>query len=79
MNAREFLDAHGREEAERVAVRAGTTMAYFEQLAGGHRRPSFPLAENLARESGDRMDTLSLMRAPDKKPPASNDVQEAAS
>lgn len=63
MNARDFIDEHGRQEAERVAIAAGTNMAYFEQIACGARRPSFELAERLAAESGGRMDTLSLLRA----------------
>lgn len=67
MNAREFLDTFGREEAARVAHRAGTNLAYFEQLACGARRPSFGLAERLAAESSGRMDTLALMRAPDER------------
>jgi len=77
MNAREFLDEHGRKEAERVAIEAGTNLAYFEQLACGARRPSFRLAERLAAASSGRMDTLSLLRAPDSKPSAAA-PQEAA-
>jgi hypothetical protein len=63
MNAREFLDQFGREEAERVAVRAGTNLAYFEQLACCARRPSIDLADRLAGASDGRLDTLALLRA----------------
>lgn len=63
MNARQFLDQYGREEAARVAEAAGTNAAYFDQLACCARGPSFGLAEKLVAASGQRLDLLSLMRA----------------
>lgn len=64
MNALEFLNEYGRDEAERVAVAAGTKYAYFNQLAYGHRRPSVELAQELVRASGGRLkfDALLLFK-----------------
>lgn len=62
MNAKEFLDKYGKDEAERVAEAAGTKYSYFIQLAYGHRRPSICLAERLVEASDDRLDLLALMR-----------------
>lgn len=73
MNARQFLDTFGREEAERVALRAGTNLAYFEQLACCARSPSFSLAEELAAASSGRMEVLALMRAKSER-----DAEKAA-
>jgi hypothetical protein len=69
LNAREFVDAFGWEEAERVATAAGTSKDYFAQLAGGHRRPSVDLAQRLVTESGDRLGLVELLtyRRPDKQ------------
>ena len=63
MNAREFLDEFGTKEAEKVATRAGTNLAYFAQLACGARRPSFDMAERLVAASEGKLDVLALMRA----------------
>lgn len=62
LNAREFLDRFGREEAERVCVRAGTKFSYFVHLAGGHRNPSTDLAKRLVRASDRRMSLTKLLR-----------------
>jgi len=61
MNAKEFFDTHGREQAERVATRAGTNLAYFVQIVYGHRRPSVDLAKRLANASGGEMDVAALL------------------
>lgn len=64
MNARQYLDKHGRDKARELAERAGTNLPYFEQLACGARAPSFTLAERLvAADEGGDLDVLSLMRA----------------
>lgn len=47
MDARSFLEKHGKAVASTVAERAGTNYAYFSQLAYGHRRPSVDLARTL--------------------------------
>lgn len=51
MDALAFLEKHGKEVAERVAVAAGTNYAYFSQIAYGHRRPSPDLARELVDAS----------------------------
>lgn len=62
MDAKEFLEAVGKNEAEEVAKRAGTNYAYYAQIAYGHRRPSPELAERLVTESGNRLDFAALLR-----------------
>lgn len=62
MDAYTFLKQYGREESERVAESAGTTFAYFYQLALGHRRPSVNLASRLEMASDGRLDFTSLLR-----------------
>lgn len=42
-----FLQELGREARERLAKGAGTTPAYIDQLAGGHRKPSHEMARAL--------------------------------
>lgn len=63
MNALEFIKTFGWEEAEQVALKAGTNRAYFSQIAYGHRNAGTRLAQRLVKESGDRLDLLSLMTA----------------
>lgn len=55
MDALAFLQAYGREEAERVAKLAGTTFGYFEQLAYGYRKPRPELMWQLVKASNGRM------------------------
>lgn len=57
MDAKAFLDTHGRAVAERVARRAGTNYAYFNQIAYGHRRPSVKLAQRLIEASAAEVRT----------------------
>ena len=63
MNAKQFLDAVGREKAEQVAIAAGTTMEYFCHIAYGNRRPSFELAERLVAASKNKMKLVPLLRS----------------
>lgn len=74
MDARSFLEKHGKELAERVARRAGTNYPYFSQIAYGHRRPSPDLARELVNASieevpaaDEQLDFESLL--PPKQPP----------
>lgn len=62
LSAKEFLDRFGADEAERVAVTAGTNMPYFRQIAGGFRRPSVELAERLVEASEQRMGFVQLLK-----------------
>lgn len=61
MDAREFLDTYGFEEARRVAESAGTNFAYFWQLANGYRFPSRDLAVKLEKASDGRMSRVALI------------------
>lgn len=70
MDAKSFHDKHGREVSERVAIRAGTNYAYFNQIVYGHRRPSVKLAQRLVEASAEeirakdqRLDFESLLTA----------------
>jgi transcriptional regulator with XRE-family HTH domain len=69
MDAKTFLEKHGRDKCVEVAMRAGTNIAYFSQIAHGHRRPSVELAHKLVGASQDmiaaqdeRLDLLSLLQ-----------------
>jgi len=68
MDAKAFLQKHGRDKAERVALMAGTNYAYFSQIAAGHRRPSPDLARRLVsasagvvRKPAEQLDFESLL------------------
>jgi hypothetical protein len=63
MDAHEFLKRHGSPEAEAVAIRAGTNLNYFRQLACGARRPSVDLALKLVEASDHRLDFNKLLLA----------------
>ena len=61
MTALEFMKARGDAEVEALAMRCGTTLAYFKQIAYRHRRPSVDLARKLAAESGGALDAADLV------------------
>ena len=61
MNAKQYLELRGRETAEKVAVKAGTTYGYLYQLALGNRRPRLALAKRLVEASNGEMDLASLL------------------
>lgn len=61
MNAREYLDKHGKERAEAVAKAAGTNLAYFCQIAAGIRRPSVNLAQRLVKASKGELEFVALL------------------
>jgi hypothetical protein len=70
MDALAFIEKHGKDAAEKVALAAGTNWPYFSQIAHGHRRPSVPLAERLVEESAkefpveeEQLDFVSLMKS----------------
>lgn len=62
MDARAFLEKHGKETAERIAKRAGTNYPYFSQIAYGHRRPSVDLARELVKST-----EVEFPRSPDSR------------
>ena len=61
MTALEFMKARGDAEVEALAMRCGTTLAYFKQIAYRHRRPSVDLARKLAAESGGALDAADAL------------------
>lgn len=67
MNALDYLKRYGWKKAEKVAVSAGTTPAYFRQVAYGHRRPSYELARKLVEASKNKLDVLSLLKTKEAK------------
>lgn len=78
MDCKAFLKSYSIEERERVAKRAGTTVAYLKQIAGGHSRPSADLAVRLELASDGRMTREDLLpdlfvrslAAPPSSPPS---------
>lgn len=61
MDCKTFLKSTPIDERERVARRAGTTVAYLKQIAGGHSRPSADLAVRLESASDGRMTREDLL------------------
>ena len=64
MDAREYLKSNGRAHCKLVAEQAGTTLAYFEQIAYGFRRPSVSLAKRLDEASKGALHAQQLVFAP---------------
>lgn len=71
MDAKSFLDKHGKAIAEQVAILAGSNYAYFSHIAYGHRRPSVDKAEKFVaaceaviEDPAERLDFDSLVRPP---------------
>jgi hypothetical protein len=60
MDAKTFYETAGKEETERVAIAAGTTLDYFKQIMYGNRSPSYRLTNRLEAESGGRMSRSDL-------------------
>lgn len=74
MDARGFLEKHGRETTTKVCKRADTSIEYFSQIASGHRRPSIKLAKELVRATEElipekrwRLDVMSLLGLKEKR------------
>ncbi|SEG15538.1 helix-turn-helix domain-containing protein [Marinobacterium lutimaris] len=51
MKLSKWLKDHTAEERKALATAAGTTVAYLYQLAGGHRTPSYKLANAIERKT----------------------------
>jgi hypothetical protein len=81
MTALEYLKARGEPETEALAVRAGTTLAYFKQIAYRHRRPSPDLAQRLAAESFGALSAADLvfveLKAPGERQDKTADERSA--
>jgi hypothetical protein len=61
MDMKSFVKQTPPDERERVAMLAGTTDAYLQQLAGGHRKPSSALAKRLEEASCGKLTRLKLL------------------
>lgn len=68
MTPLDYLTQRGEATTEALAIRAGTTLAYFKQIAYRHRRPSTDLAKRLAAESGGALDAAQMLLVDLKKP-----------
>lgn len=55
MDAKTFYLNTPKDELERVVKAAGIKMAYFRQIAYGHRKPSPEVTHKLVRFSGGAM------------------------
>lgn len=60
MNAREYHDTHDKAALEELCAAAGTNYAYWRQIAYGHRKPSWKMAQRLAKASKWEMTVLDL-------------------
>lgn len=70
----ELLKARGDAETEKLAISAGTTLAYFKQIAYRHRRPSAELAQRLAAESNGDLDAAEMIFVTLKEPGQHNEA-----
>jgi hypothetical protein len=61
MSPLDFWKAKGDVETEALCVRAGTTFAYFKQIAYRHSRPSPDLARRLAKESDGQLNAADMV------------------
>lgn len=71
MDPLRYLKLHGDDHCDDVAKRAGTTLAYFKQIAYRHRRPSVDLARALERESKGDLSAVDMLFAELKRPDSS--------
>lgn len=53
MTPYEYYKSHDRGHIQQIASEAGTSAAYFEQLARGYRTPSIKLAKKLVAATGE--------------------------
>jgi hypothetical protein len=74
MTPLEYLKSRGRPATEELCQQAGTTIAYFEQIAYGWRRPSPELAKRLAAGSNGDLDAAEMVFAELKQPPANDPI-----
>jgi DNA-binding transcriptional regulator YdaS (Cro superfamily) len=55
MNMKEFLKSSTQEERENLANKAGTTVSYFWQIAGGHRKPGAMFCKDIEKISSGKI------------------------
>lgn len=63
LSALEYLNCFGWKATEAVAIEAGTNRSYFSQIAYGHRRPSYELAQLLVEKSGNVLSLVKLLES----------------
>lgn len=68
-----YVKTTPKQEREQVARLAGTTDAYFQQLAGGHRSPSKKLAERLEKATNGKLNKIMLLFPPKAETPITTD------
>ena len=61
MDARHYYQTTPTEQVKAMCERAGTNIAYFRQIAYGHRRPSPKLARRFHQASNGQLE-LHLLR-----------------
>jgi hypothetical protein len=61
MNAKEFLVSTPKDRLLAVLQQAGTNLAYFRQIAYGHRLPSRDMAARLERASEGKLSRMQLL------------------
>jgi DNA-binding transcriptional regulator YdaS (Cro superfamily) len=52
MNMKEYLNSISQPERESLAERCGTSVNYFWQIAGSHRKPSPSLSKKIELHTG---------------------------
>ncbi|MBT3046417.1 MAG: hypothetical protein AB2728_15305 [Candidatus Thiodiazotropha sp.] len=55
MDMKTYIETEGRDEARRLAFRAGTSYVYLTQIASGFRKPSGRLALLLEHHSNGKL------------------------
>ncbi len=63
MSALEYLNRFGWQATEALAKAAGTNRSYFSQIAYGHRRPSYELAQVLVEKSDNLLSLVKLLES----------------
>lgn len=76
MTALELLKARGEEATEAMALRAGTSLGYFKQIAYRHSRPSVDMAKRLAAASDGDLDAAELIFVELKKPGERDEAEQ---
>lgn len=61
MTPKEFYEAMGAENVERIAKKAGTTLSYYREIMYGRRRPSLEMAEAIAKASDGHLSVWDLL------------------
>ena len=55
MDMKQFLHSTTPEDREKLAKKVGSSVEYFWQIAGGHRKPGARLCRELEKHSGGKI------------------------